>query len=253
MKKKCLNLLLFSLLSVCCYAQTEGYKFYSQLDSVKESGFYNIELTPELTAHLKTDYSDIRIVNDSNKWVPHQLRIPDADRCIMATNSIMKIIKNDHSNSNSEIIVLNKDSAISKLKLILRNTAVERYCTLTGSDDLQNWFIINDSVLLKPEAGEELKSSIEINFPSSSYKYFKVSINNKGKDPLNIFEVQCPSTMNDYFKKLMKLPELDPFKNPSLCTFHPKATEGKTPNLLLGPKREDPSVRTVLSSRYLSL
>lgn len=213
MKKKCLNILLFSLLSVCSYAQTEGYKFYSQLDSVKESGFYNIELTPELAAHLKTDYSDVRIVNDSNKWVPHQLRIPDAERSIDNPNRVMNIIRKSNSNSNSELIVLNNDSAISTLKLILRNTAVERYCSLTGSDDLQNWFIINDSVLLKPEAREEEQSFMEINFPSSNYKYFKVSINNNGKYPLNIFEVHCPSNVND-LKRLLNIPEFNPLKNP---------------------------------------
>src|SRR5882762_4819983 len=76
MRKKWSSIFLFYMITVCCNAQTAGYKFYSQLDSVKTSGFYNIELTPELNAHLKTDYGDLRIVNDSGKWVPHQLWFP---------------------------------------------------------------------------------------------------------------------------------------------------------------------------------
>ena len=210
MKKKCLNIFLFSIISFCSFAQTDGYKFYSQLDSVKESGFYNIELTPELTAHLKTDYSDIRIVNSNNKWVAHKIRIPADERSIDALNMSLKIISKINSIDYSELIVEN-NSAISNLNFTLKNTMAERYCTLTGSDDLQKWFIINDSILIKPEITEnKLESSFEINFPSSNYKYFKIHINNKGKDPLNIHEAF--SSRSD--TKIMGVLYFDPVKNP---------------------------------------
>ncbi len=97
MRKKWSSLLLFCYLSFCCTAQTAGYKFYAPLDSVKTAGFYNIEITPELSAHLKTDYSDLRIVNDSGKWVPHLLRIPANEIVIDAIQWEMKIIKNNNS------------------------------------------------------------------------------------------------------------------------------------------------------------
>src|SRR5205809_666274 len=77
MRKKWSSIFVFSMIAICCNAQIAGYKFYTQLDSVKTSGFYNIELTPELNGHLKTDYSDLRIVNDSGKWVPHVLHFAE--------------------------------------------------------------------------------------------------------------------------------------------------------------------------------
>ena len=79
MRKKWINFLLFSLISLCSSAQTTGYRFYTQLDSVKSNGFYNIEFTPEINARLKTDYSDVRIVNESGKWVPHILHNPSSE------------------------------------------------------------------------------------------------------------------------------------------------------------------------------
>lgn len=76
MRKKTINILLLLLISTCTHAQTQGYKYSATLDTVSTAGFYNIALSPMLTAHLKTDLSDIRVINEEGKWVPHVVRIP---------------------------------------------------------------------------------------------------------------------------------------------------------------------------------
>lgn len=58
MYKNLISFLFFILTSLTAFAQTAGYNFYSNLDSIKSSGFYNIVLSPQINAHLKTDYSD---------------------------------------------------------------------------------------------------------------------------------------------------------------------------------------------------
>jgi hypothetical protein len=217
MRKKWVSTLLFCVITLCCNAQTEGYKFYTQLDTVKTSGFYNIELTPAITAYLKTDYSDLRIVNDSGKWVPHRLRVPATERCVIAIEWDMKILKKTNTALTTEIIIQNNEAAIKELRLIVKNTSAERYCTLTGSDNLQNWFSINDSVLLRPNATDnKLESFFEINFPSSDYKYFKLLINNKDKEAINILRVRSSSSSN---AKVARLPEYASFENPQVAIF----------------------------------
>src|SRR6185436_21021523 len=107
MKKKWISIFLLCLSSFCVSAQTEGYNYFGKLDTVKSSGFYNIALTPEVNAHLKTDYTDIRIVNDSGKWVPHVFRMPQTERAVDPVMMDMQIVKKENSLLSTLCIVRN--------------------------------------------------------------------------------------------------------------------------------------------------
>jgi len=187
MKKKWISFLLFNMIAVCCAAQTEGYKFYSKLDSVKASGFYNIEITPELSAHLKTDYSDVRIVNEGGKWIPHILHAPAYERTNHTLVWDLKFVIVENSEANTVIIIEKGESISSNIGLVITNTAAERFCTLSGSNDKNNWFVINDSILLNPVPGDSATENIfSISFPPNNYTFYKLVIHNNNKYPFNI-------------------------------------------------------------------
>jgi hypothetical protein len=199
MKRKRVKSLLFSMLvSLACFAQTGGYRFRADIDPVKETGFYNIILTPQLHAHLKTDYSDLRIVNASGNWVPHLLRNPGDEQTKHETVYALPIIKNEGNSSSSEITISTPHLKISNLIFTLRNTLVERFGNLTGSEDSINWFIVNDSVQLSPVASDLTgESELIINFPQNNYRFYKLSIANKGKAPYAITTVTSRNAVNN--------------------------------------------------------
>ena len=118
MKKKLFNLLLFFLMLQFVDGQTMGYHYQSAIDSIKDDGFYNIVLTPAINAHLKTDYSDLRIVNDSGKWVPHLLRAPNTEYTNDAVLWDLKIIKKEN--------FINHFSYFFMMELILNNYLITR-------------------------------------------------------------------------------------------------------------------------------
>ncbi len=187
MKKNWVSIFLFSLVTVCSSAQTEGYKFYSRLDPIATSGFYNIEITPELSAHLKTDYSDLRIINGAGKWVPHVLRFPASERSNETLAMNMSFTRAENTKISTTLLIENSEEIISNIELIIRNTAAERFCTLSGSDDRTNWFVVNDSIMINPISKEKASTSkFRINFPPSSYKFLKITIHNNNKDPFDI-------------------------------------------------------------------
>lgn len=190
MRKKWISFFLFSLITVCSTAQTDGYKFYSLLDSVKTAGFYSIALTPDLNAHLKTDYSDIRIVNDAGKWVPHVLHFPANERTNEAVNWELKFVLTENTKSNTILVIQSLQNVISNIGLVINNSVAERFCTLSGSNDSKNWFVINDSILVNPVPGDvTTKNIFRIDFPTSNYKFFKIVIKNNNKDPFDITNV----------------------------------------------------------------
>ena len=202
MKKKWINFLLFSLITGFSSAQTSGYRFYTRLDSVKNDGFYNIAITADLNAHIKTDYSDIRIVNDSGNWIPHVLHAPHYDYTGEAVRMDLKFSIFENSTANTELIIEKGKNIMSSLGLMISNTAAERFCTLSGSNDKNNWFVINDSILLDPVPKvNATENIITIDFPASSYLFYKIVIHNKNKDPFNIKSVVQNTAITKSFEK----------------------------------------------------
>ena len=189
MKKRLINFLLFTILSVSVTAQTEGYRFYTNLDTVKKDGFYNIVLSPSINAHIKTDYSDVRIIDNKNKWVPHVFHSPLNEMSGEAVLYDLKFTIPESNKTNTELII-NAAQPLNNINILIKNTEVEKFCTLSGSNDKQNWFVISDSVLLTPQPAEKSTESIlKINFPTSNYNNLKLVINNRNKDPFNVVAV----------------------------------------------------------------
>jgi hypothetical protein len=191
MMKKIVSTLLFISIIFSCLAQTAGYSFKADIVSVPQSGFYNIVISPEINSLLKTDYSDLRILNNSGKWVPHVLRVPATERTDHNAIWDLDISKNGNNPTYTELIIRSDKMQINNLLLQLKNTAVERFGDLSGSDDSTRWFVVNDSILLSPYTTEDKNlSSIIINFPPNSYKFYKLVVHNKGKAPYNFIDVK---------------------------------------------------------------
>jgi hypothetical protein len=98
---------------------------------------------------------------------------------------------------------------ISELSLIIRNTAVERYTSLSGSDDQQNWYIINDTLLFhkSDDRQSEGKYVQTLSFPLSKFLYYKLKINNAHNDPLSIVSAGV-------FRYSYTATAADPYTNP---------------------------------------
>ena len=201
MKKRLINFLLFVGLSIAAFAQTEGYHFYSNIDTVKISGFYNIVLAPQVNAHLKTDYSDVRITDSKSKWVPHVFHAPLNEMSREAVLVNLKFIVAE-SNKTNTIIIIDAAQQLNNISILIKNTEVQKFCTLSGSNDKQNWFVISDSILLTPQpADKNTESELKINFPQSNYNNLKLVINNRNKDPFAVVAVSTNTTAIAFLSK----------------------------------------------------
>ena len=201
--KKLINFLFFISVSLPTFAQKDGYNFYTNLDSIKKSGFYNIVLSPAINAKLKTDYSDVRIINNANKWIPHVFHSPGNE---ISRNAIQFNLKFSlqESNKTKTTIIINATKPINNIELLIKNTSVQKFCTLSGSNDNNNWFIISDSILLNPIPSEKSTvSNLKINFVESNYTNFKLVIYNRNKDPYNVLAILQNATIIGFFSNFM--------------------------------------------------
>jgi hypothetical protein len=71
--------------------------------------------------------------------------------------------------------------------LIIKNAAVSRLATISGSNNGRDWFIIDDGLLLHRSYESTTDEFVqELTFPLSSYSFLKLVIDNNQNDPLNI-------------------------------------------------------------------
>jgi hypothetical protein len=193
------------MMFVCLWtqAQTEGYRYAAPLDTVKVPGFYSLEITTAMNACLKTDLSDLRIINAEGKWVPHLINESFKDNPAAGTAFHFKIFSLETSATSTDI-TLDKPvmfpSFISYIELLIRNTSAERWCKLSGSDDNKNWYVVQDSVLLKPATGDSGRAIYAMSFPSCNYKFFRLNIVNKENDPVNVLSAQTKVML--YFQSI---------------------------------------------------
>ncbi len=198
MKRKLINIFICLCISICSNAQIEGYKYFAFIDSIKKSGFYNISLLPEINAHVKTDYSDVRIVNAASKWVPHALNVPAYQITSHSGNWDLKYSVLENNKKNSIFIINGKDRKLNNIELSIRNSSAERYCSLSGSDDNAQWSVINDSILINPTASDnKSENTFNIDFPLNDYNFYRLVIFNSNKDPYDIIGITYIAKMED--------------------------------------------------------
>lgn len=191
MIRKSSSLLYVLLLLVCSrgvIAPAQEYRVRAVLNAAPATGFYRIPVTAELSGYANNDLSDIRIA-DSNVFVPY---INSREILLMHPASFTRFsISSNTADSNYSTIDLERPThdAITALSLVIRNTSVERYTMLSGSDDKTHWYIIDEHILFQPSGSSNGDNYIQtIHFPQTSYKYLRLKINNAHTDPLNIVD-----------------------------------------------------------------
>ena len=190
-------------------AFTQQFKYVSELNKVDTTGFYEIIITPAISQYLKTDLSDIRIADENNQWVPHILQQSNAT---VSGNLFtpFPIIENSLNDSGKNLLIIEniKTEGVNSLKLLLKNAAVNRLALLTGSNNQQDWYIIDDNISIN-RSYETIKDETmqEINFPLAKYRYLKLVIDNDHNEPLLISRVGFYDT--PAYKKLIA-PQVNP-------------------------------------------
>jgi hypothetical protein len=202
---------LLFFISCCCAASAmaQQFKYKASLDTIAKTGFYQLNVSADLSSHVKTDFSDLRIADDKGKWVPHIIK-HELPNLVQSAFKEFPILKNEVTDSGkTKLIIENKGSGllinnisvknISELVLFIKNAAVSRYATISGSNDQQHWFIIRENILLtKTYETKENYFICSIAIGNSDYKYFKLVIDNEKADPLNIIKAGSYADLTYY-------------------------------------------------------
>lgn len=181
-------LFLFVLFHVAVHAQQ--YNSTATLNSVKQTGFYQIAVTPPLSSLAKLDLSDLRIMDDKKRQIPYVIIAPQPS---FSKTSYQKLTiqQYEKTDSGQSLLVIDNPTleSIYAIALLIKNTSASRVAFISGSDDNNNWFTVAENVLLEPHTSADKDRFVQIlRFPKSSYRYIKIRLRNGANDPLNILE-----------------------------------------------------------------
>lgn len=167
-----------------------SFKYAAAIPKTDSAGFYKISLQPAFVAKSNGDLSDVRLINQKGYFVPYITadNLPlHANEKFVVFPRVAEALKTD--TGTSYVIENSENLPVNMLWVKLRNTAVKRTVNLSGSDDLQRWFAIEEDVPLQQaglnSGGAYLQS---LSFPASNYRYLKLLVNDKNKTPLKFLE-----------------------------------------------------------------
>jgi hypothetical protein len=175
----------------CCASNAQPFKYKGSLAPVAKTGFYSISITPELSSFVKTDFSDFRIVDEKGNFIPYIIK-SSLPVIKAAEFTPLRIVANQMHDTGRNVIIIDRagDQKFSSFFLKIKNASVSRMISLSGSDDTTHWFSILENLSLqKMFVTDDDNYMDNIDFPLSSYRFFKLIIYNEKNDPLNIISV----------------------------------------------------------------
>lgn len=165
-----------------------NFKYRANLGRIDSSCIYKIYLTPEILAKFESrDLGDFRIIDKDNNFVGYVQDnvIPTQPyRVVFA-----KLNNESKSDTYNWIFENSRNIVLDHIDFIIRNNSVTRNVTLTGSDDLQNWYAIADGEQVSRETwndNDDGTFGCTIKFPASNYKFFKLEQVDKKLKPISI-------------------------------------------------------------------
>jgi hypothetical protein len=185
------------LLFIVCVSKIDAqqFRYEAKIDAVDSDGFYKIELSPQIVSRLNESHSDLRIVDDEQKQVAY-IKPPSIWTCVVKPYIVPYTIleKKIFPDSISYIIIHNENKAtISSFNLQITNADVSKQFSVSGCSDYKkgadkiNWFVVKNSAELAEFKNNNAVTTIkQIDFPASSYEYYKIEMNDRKSKPLNI-------------------------------------------------------------------
>lgn len=181
------------------YGQMENFTYKRELQGINKD-WHKVVLPEEMFDKVKPTLSDIRIYGITAKndtiEASYVLKL-NAEKTNNKEVSF-KIINTSYNNQGYfftfETI---SEEAINQLKLNFSNPNFDWKITLEGSQNQQKWFtIVDDYRILSIINSETNYQFTNVNFPSSNYKYLRLSIKSNEKPILSTAKISLNEITN---------------------------------------------------------
>ncbi len=169
-------------------ATTAQKTWEGPLPPTRQSAYHDIYLPPEITCHSTPGGENIRIYDSNGTEVPYiKSSESHVDQSVQ-----LKWYKqtggNYHRHWYTRAIFENaRKDAIEEIVLKVRNADVAQRFWLSGSDDMNHWYIIKENFHYNSNYDPaSTYNLLTLNFPPVDYRYYKVELKHTWREPINI-------------------------------------------------------------------
>ncbi len=96
-----------ALLVAFMQCSAQHFKYEASVQKVDSDGFYAINITPDVSRYIKTDFSDIHVMDNHNKQMPFIIKSASIKDAFIATPPL-SFVQNDSSDKCTYITVINE-------------------------------------------------------------------------------------------------------------------------------------------------
>lgn len=185
--KKLLHLLL--LLPVSVFAQQiPQWEWEAPLNAPRRSGYQDVLLGSDVICRLNPEYGNMRLIDESGEEVPYLFFTEGkVDQEVSLKWYPRK--RDDYWRRWYSRSVFHNPRAnqIDRMVLKIRNADVRQTFWLSGSDDMNRWYIVKEDYAYDSDYDPASSYNlITIDFPPVDYKYYKVEIRHHWHEPIQI-------------------------------------------------------------------
>lgn len=192
MKKNQLINTYLLIVSLLIFLQTSAQQFTyaAKIDSITTSGFYKIPISPQVNAKLQLSSFDLRIIDEQNKQIAYLIEQEEVAFKTQHFIDFPILKKEKEKDKQTHITIANTTKqSINDLLLITANMQAKRFVNISGSNNLNDWYIIKENIELENYFGNNQATFVQsIGLPTVNYAYFKITILGEDILPVNIVQ-----------------------------------------------------------------
>jgi len=186
---------LFVLLFLPCFlsAQMKSYDYYRKLNKPSGNDYFSIKILPAIMAKSKSNLSDIRIYEAREK---DTVEIPYILEWLGSTSEEFEVTSQMINESYREkccsfaTFKFERKESINRIQLKIEEDNFDKSIKIEGSDDNKKWFTIREHLRIVGYSNGETKVKYaSLNFPSSEYTYFRLTLDDINSARIKIFDV----------------------------------------------------------------
>jgi hypothetical protein len=194
-KKILFGLFVLSFLSWAIYSLADfdikkwRYEKEIKIEGINLPTYALFPFDEEVFANAKPNLADIRVIAGS-EGVPYKLLVEKEyyTREFHPT----EILNRSFIPGEYQLFIVDlRESGIlhNQIKILTTSVNFRREIIVEGSNDQENWFILNDEGHIydySPPKFEFKQQDTSVDYPESTYRYLKITIMSKGEEPLEI-------------------------------------------------------------------
>jgi hypothetical protein len=192
MKLQKTNQMRIKILGLIAFVYSFGFAqtHKGTIENIKEDGFHKIKIAPEVRSASSDNLDYFRILDKNKKEIPYVV-FKNTNRNSLYSEKLEVINKSSIKDSISSFVVMNYNSKYNgELSLLISNSKINKYFSVSGSNNQKEWFGLVSNQLLS-DLNNENGTSVEkvISFPSNNYTFLKIEFEDKNSLPINILNI----------------------------------------------------------------